>query len=136
MSRSRVEKYIPKAIDTIDNFFLQEIKKLYPQLAQKSIPSEYNGYISAFGASIMQSGLKPTLALFENKNADTKKDKEYLTKIILNILDEETKESSLLRYVINSKEDKNYLKQKILDISIAIKLSIRTFKLDKGEQNE
>ncbi len=120
MSKARIEKYIPDAMKVLDTTFSNGV-----------IPSAYNGYISSFGASIMQSGLKPTLALFENQNASTKEDKSYLTKIILQVLDANTNENSLLRYVLNGNEE--LLKTKIMDITIAIKLSIRTFKLDKGE---
>jgi CRISPR-associated protein Cmr5 len=120
MSKKRIESYIPDAMKVLDATYTDGV-----------IPSAYNGYISSFGASILQSGLKPTLALFENKNAATKEDKEYLTKIILKVLDKNTKETSLLRYVLNGNEA--LLKDKIMDISIAIKLSIRTFKLEKGE---
>ena len=120
MSKKRIEKYIPKAIEVLDTEFSDGV-----------IASAYNGYISSFGASIIQSGLKPTLALFENKNANTKEDKEYLTKLILKIITDDMNDGSLLRYVLNSNEDETYLKQKILDISIAIKLSIRTFELTK-----
>jgi len=125
MSKKAIEKYIPKAIEVLDREF-----------TDGKIPSAYNGYISSFGASIMQSGLKPTLALFENTNASTKENKEYLSHLIVKILTDSNDDISLLRYVVDSTEDKNYLKEKILNISIAIKLSIRTFKLDKGEKNE
>lgn len=120
MSRKRIESYIPKAMEVLDDEFQDGI-----------IPSAYNGYISAFGACMMQSGLKPTLALFENTNAKTKESKEYLTYIILRVLTGKKDDISLLRYVIKNNEE--LMKQKIMDISIAIKLSIRTFKLDKGE---
>ena len=123
MSKKRIESYIPDAIKVLEKDFVDG-----------KIPSAYNGYISSFGASIMQSGLKPTLALFENKDSNTKEKKEYLSKIILKVLDKSTKETSLLKYVINGNE--KLLKDKIMDISIALKLSIRTFKLDKGEKNE
>ena len=119
MSKKRVEEYIPKALNVLDKEF-----------SNGAIPSAYNGYISSFGASVIQSGLKPTLALFENTNAQTKEDKSYLTKIILKILDENTNETSLLRYVIKSNNE-TLLKDKIMDIAIAIKLSIRTFQLKK-----
>ena len=125
MSKKEIENYIQKAIDVLSDKFIQGV-----------IPSAYNGYISAFGASIIQSGLKPTLALYENQNASTKEDKSQLTKLILNILDEQTQEQSLLKYVINSERSENELKQDIVDIAVAIKLSIRTFKLDKGDSNE
>lgn len=119
MSKKNIEKHIPTALKVLESTF------------GNIIPSSYNGYISSFGASIMQSGLKPTLALFENENANTLAKKELLTSVILNILDNNTKETSLLKYVINSKDDETHLKKQILDISIAIKLSIRTFKLKK-----
>lgn len=120
MSKRLIENYIPKAMEVLDDEFQDGI-----------IPSAYNGYISSFGASMIQSGLKPTLALFENTNAKTKESKEYLTYIILRVLTGKKDDISLLRYVMKKNEE--LMKQKIMDISIAIKLSIRTFKLDKGE---
>jgi len=113
----RVEKYIPEAIKLLERDF------------GSKIPSSYNGYISSFGASIMQSGLKITIAIFEDMNKNSKQDKSYLTKLIAEILTGEQK--SLLRYIINSNEDEEILKQKIIDIAIAIKLAIRTFELEK-----
>jgi len=124
MSKKNIEIYIPDAIEVLEKEF------------GDTISSAYNGYISSFGASILQSGLKPTLALFENKNNQdtTKEDKSKLPKIILKILDKEYRGDSLLRYVLANNE--LVLKPKIIDIAIAIKLSIRTFKLDKGKKNE
>ncbi len=123
MSKRAIEGYITKAIEVLESRFENGV-----------IPSSYNGYISSFGASVIQSGLKPTLALFENENANTKEKKQLLPMIILQILDSNTNETSLLRYVIHGNEA--LLKQKIMDISIAVKLSIRTFKLEKGSKNE
>lgn len=117
MSKKSIEKYIPKAMEVLT--------KTFPD---GTFPSSYNGYISSFGASIIQSGLKPTLALFENKDANTKEKKQLLTNVILKMLD--SNEESLLHFVLNSKEDPNVIKQKIIDISVAIKLTLRTFKKD------
>ncbi len=138
MSKKRIEKYIPKAIEEIN--ILERLTKENSQELRfpKGIPSSYNGYISSFGASVIQSGLLPTLALFENTNSKTAQDKKLLTDMILNILKEEEEnnsdETSLLKYVLDS--DGKILKSKIMDIAIAIKLSIRTFKLDKGSKDE
>ncbi len=118
MSKRNIENYIPKAIEVLTREF-----------PIGEIPSSYNGYISSFGASIVQSGLNPTLALFENKNASAKEDKNLLTKIILQILDDEERNDSLLNYVLMQNNQEEILKQKIIDIAVAIKLSIRTFKL-------
>ncbi len=125
MSKKAIEKYIPKAIEVLSREF-----------TDGKIPSAYNGYISSFGASVMQSGLLPALALLENSDTKTKENKDKLSYLIINILTNSDDDISLLRYVVDSTEDKNYLKDKILNISIAIKLSIRTFKLDRGEKNE
>jgi len=123
MSKKNIEKHIPKAMEVLSNTFTDGI-----------IPSAYNGYISSFGASVIQSGLLPTLALFENTNASTKENKESLTYLILQILTNRDDDISLLRYVLAHNPD--MLRDEILDISIAIKLAIRTFKLDKGTKNE
>ena len=123
MSRKNIEQYIPKAIDVLENTFPSGV-----------IPSAYNGYISSFGASVLQSGLLPTLALYESTNSSAKENKEYLTYIIFQILTDRKDDISLLRYVLDNNQD--ILKPKIMDIAIAIKLSIRTFKLDKGEIDE
>jgi CRISPR-associated protein Cmr5 len=123
MSKRNIEAYIPKVLKVLDRTF-----------TEGAVPSAYNGYISSFGASIMQSGLLPTLALFENTNASTKENKEYLSYIIVQVLRGNADDVSLLRHVLDGNEQ--VLKKQILDISIAIKLSIRTFKLDKGKENE
>ncbi len=123
MSKRNIEAYIPKVLEVLDRTFTEGV-----------VPSAYNGYISSFGASIMQSGLLPTLALFENTNASTKENKEYLSYLIVQVLRGDTADVSLLRYVLDGNQ--KLLKKEILDISIAIKLSIRTFKLDKGKENE
>jgi len=120
MSRRSIENYIPKVLKVLDRSF-----------TNGDVPSSYNGYISSFGASIIQSGLLATLALFENTNASSKENKEYLSYIIVQVLTDRDDDISLLRYVLS--KDKQLMKQKILDISIAIKLSIRTFNLTREE---
>jgi len=123
MSKKNIEKYIPDTMKVLDRTF-----------ANGTIPSAYNGYISSFGASIIQSGLLPTLALFENTNSSTKENKEYLSYIIMQVISGNEDDKSLLRYCLD--KDETLVKQQILDISVALKLSIRTFKLDKGDKDE
>jgi CRISPR/Cas system CMR-associated protein Cmr5 small subunit len=43
------------------------MRVLKEEFSDGKIPSAYNGYISSFGASIIQSGFCATLALFENQ---------------------------------------------------------------------
>lgn len=123
MSKKNIEAYIPKVGEVLERAFPEGV-----------VPSSYNGYISSFGASIVQSGLLPTLALFENTDASTKENKEYLSYLIMQVLTNSDEDRSLLHYVLTQNNITH--KQKILDIAVAIKLCIRTFKLDKGEKNE
>jgi len=123
MSKKNIEKYIPDTMKVLERTF-----------ENSTIPSAYNGYISSFGASIIQSGLLPTLALFENTNSSTKENKEYLSYIIMQVISGNEDDKSLLRYCLD--KDETLVKQQILDISVALKLSIRTFKLDKGDKDE
>ena len=117
---NRVEKYIPKIIEILNND--------YPN---GQIPKVYNSYISSFATSVAMNGLIATIALYEDMNKKdnerTKDDKSYITYLIMKVLTD--KKDSLLRYVLEGNEKQ--LKQKILDISIAFKLAIRTFKLEE-----
>lgn len=103
MSKKRIENYIPKAIDLLNKEF-----------PEGKIASAYNGYISSFGASIIQSGLKPTLAVFENTNnkEKTKEDKTYLSFLILNLLPN-NQGNSLLKFVLDNKDKEELLKEEI-----------------------
>lgn len=101
------------------------------------ISRQFNGYISSFGASIVHNGLIPAVALFENPNSKTEKDRAKLMYVILEILklkcDSKNSEQILLRYIINNKEEYKQkgldIRKEIEDISIAIKLAIRTYEL-------
>ena len=123
MSKRRIEEYIPVALEVLEAEF-----------QDKKIPSEYNGYISAFGAGLIQSGLKPTVAIYENEHGQSQQDKAKLPKMILKIIAPNSNENSLLRYIINSNENEQLLKEKIKDAAIAVKLSIRTFEFT-GKEN-
>ena len=119
--KKRIESLIPIALEVLDEEF-----------KDGKVPSEFNGYISAFGAGIIQSGLKPTIAIYENTKAGENKNK--LVKIILKVIkmykNENIDIDSLLRYVISS-DNEIILKELIKDCAIAIKLTIRTFEFKK-----
>jgi len=124
----KLDTLIPLAIDAANN-----------NLAKNgSIPKEYNGYISSFGASA-RAGLKPAVAFFENKNADSVQDKTQLMKAVLEIICKyrqiQTEPATLMEYVLSS-ETGGFLKKDVMDAATALKLAIRTFKLDDGRGNE
>jgi len=141
MSKNRVEKYIPDALEVLDGAFRNSVYEIYSDFPKDALPKEYNGYISAFGASLIQSGLKPTIAVYENQSSNTDKIKKLLTLAILENQDYSITESfdmndSLLMYILNLNEDEEIIKSRIKDIAVAIKLAIRTFKLEKVKGSE
>ncbi len=124
----KLDSLIPLAIDAANN-----------NLAENGrIPKEYNGYISSFGASA-RSGLKPAVAFFENKSADSMQDKTKLMKAVLEIICKyrqiHPEPATLMEYVL-SPETNGFLKKDVMDAATALKLAIRTFKLDDGKGNE
>jgi CRISPR-associated protein Cmr5 len=127
MSKERISRYIPHAIDAIEKEF-----------GKKPISSTYNSYISSFGASIVQSGLLPTLAAYRNPNANTKEDKSKILELIQNILQSagEIPEGELLDYVLSNKNDEDIIKEKIKDAAVALKLSLRTFRTFELEEGD
>jgi len=122
----KLDSLIPLAIDAANN-----------NLAENGrIPKEYNGYISSFGASA-RSGLKPAVAFFENKNADSMQDKTKLMKAVLEIICKyrqiHPEPATLMEYVLLP-ETNGFLKKDVMDAATALKLAIRTFKLDDGKR--
>jgi len=109
----RIEDYIPKAIATLEK---QEIAK------NGSVPKEFNGYISSFGASVRQAGLLATILFYDNVNSNAQEDRtkviRALEQITGNTLNKTTKATPALRANVE-------------DAAIALKLALRTFKLIK-----
>lgn len=125
MSKKRIEENIPRAIEVLKDEFKDEFK-------DESIPREFKGYISSFGASIIQSGLYPTLA-FYSEQGDASEDRSKLTKLIMRLIN---KNGLLLEYAIENKEDKSIIKEEIKDAAIALKLALRTFDLKDGGNDD
>jgi len=121
--KRQVEALIPKALEVVAKEFEKELQN-------EGIPNVYNGYIAAFGASIIQSGLRPTIAIYENKNASSEGERYRITKMIAQILG---LEQDLLDYVVHTNERK--AKEQIKAAAIALKLALRTFKIDKGKKD-
>jgi len=122
----RIDKYLPVAIEIIRDVEIAD--------ENGHVKNEFNGYFSSFGASIIQSGLKPALAFFSNENSETAKQKAKIPKAIYKLVidkDIEPEANALLLYIINENKEKELL-PKILDASIALKLALRTYNWDKS----
>lgn len=127
MNKIKVEKLIPIAIECIEKTKLIIVK-------ENKIPKEFNGYISNFGASIIQSGLMSTVAFFEAKDTSSNQDRSKLTKLILNVINKEKDRNfeidekiNLLDYILKNESKKNIVKEEVINAAIAVKLAMRVF---------
>lgn len=126
--KAKIEKHIPAAIVQINNYFTQQEKK--------SISKEFKGYLSSLGASIIMSGLLPTLAVYYAK--ESKADRGKVIGWVYELVKTQPQfnacnnNDDLFKYALEVQRNPqmlNALTEEILNISVALKLSIRTFPL-------
>ncbi|MBL7786757.1 MAG: hypothetical protein JNM36_12685 [Chitinophagales bacterium] len=125
-----IEKLIPAAYEAVQE------KLVETKDGKKGVPSGYNGYIASLGASIIQMGLLPTIAVFSNENANTQEKRPELLKAIEQVL---KIKGGLFNAVLACQGDRQkslVLKKAIINASIAIKLSLRTFEKLKNENSK
>lgn len=140
VNKKKVEALVPKAIELVEKEFRAKDKG--------GVPKELKGYISSFGASIIQSGLIPAVAFYEraetSKTDDVAINRRKLMRVIGNLIgydlkskelkaEENPKDDILLEELMkNNETDAKIKKKDIINASIAVKLAIRVFKqLDK-----
>lgn len=121
------EKYFKKADEAI-------IALNFPD-AQGIIDKEKKGYVSSFGASVIQSGLLPALAFSLRSDSDAQ-GRDKIIDAIAQILGK-TDGKTLLIEAIRLKQEKenttafDQLKTQIINASIALKLMMRTYEFSK-----
>lgn len=106
------------------------------------VPKVYKGYISSMGASIIQSGIVPTLAFYsDGSREEGKSGSEAAKKPVLDVLTlmlrtkdrySDLEAGKLFEYALNIKANKSRLRllqKDIVNASIALKLALRTFDL-------
>jgi CRISPR-associated protein Cmr5 len=146
----RINHYIPKVMEMIK----EENTNI---LEDGKIRSEYISYVINFGAAIIQNGLLPAIAFYthdeesskdkkvENKSKESiKENKNKIVKLIYNILEDSnnlgiennTKTKDLLKYVKEKQNTDEFyeVKDKIKEITIALKLVMRTYPIIKEEE--
>ncbi len=128
-----IEKYIPIALKVLKDDGIGIVK-------DGKIDKTYNGYISSFGASLISSGLLPTL-IFYSKSAEqtTNADRSLIPVALEKMLQSPeigilNNEQHLLKEVITRYNDE-CLKKKIQECAIALKLAIRTYPTPKPKND-
>lgn len=126
----------------------------------KIMSKEYDGYISSFGASVINSGLLPTLSFYTDIHKNSSEVRRYkLLKVLFKVLNPETQNNSdtgLLDHVLAKIYGTGYrkdargplppikheelakMKKRLLEVAVAVKLAMRNFKhsdsIDKSNQ--
>lgn len=129
----RVEKYFPDILALTEKHFKEEIKG-------GGIPSVYKSYISTFGAMIVENGLLPALAFFEKKDSAAEEKRDKIIDVLREFLENRdvnlkgSKDKTLANLLVDKIKNKTLTKDqlreiesKVIDASIALKLSLRTF---------
>lgn len=144
---SRNDKLIPIALQAIES----KLKN-----TDGTLEKEFEGYVSSFGSSIIQSGLLATLAFYTDGDGDDNRNplentdgrRNRFLQAIMFMIDREYNEP-LLRYIFLKVYGRdiyddvanlpdltplhnrilNNLEKQIIQCSIALKLAIRTYKL-------
>lgn len=111
--------------------------------ASGEVSTLFKGYISSFGASIVQAGLLPTVIFFENDSETENKARKKVCQAIYLLIEREKTPNkptpNVQNYEFNAyllgKEDGQQrfenprLLQKVVDYAIALKIALRTFKM-------
>jgi hypothetical protein len=134
----KIEKYIPRALEAVRDILAHEDKD--GKLTQ--VYEEYDGYAASFGASVVTSGLLPTLSFYTDVHKkDTKDGKPATRRFRILIALAQTLElnglpfgpndkTALLKFAIgkqSSQTELKDLKSQILAASVALKLALRNF---------
>lgn len=128
MSTKHIQKIIPTAIKAAEKHLVNNGK----------ISSEYNGYISSFGASVISAGLLPSI-IFYSQQGESKERQKIIAAIEQILRKHGYPDINLLEKVEklfkgkNTQADINRLTEKIFDAAIALKLAIRTFPIPKND---
>ncbi|MCD4675189.1 MAG: hypothetical protein K8S18_04230 [Desulfobacula sp.] len=121
--KKRIENYLPRALEIVKELGIAE---------NDEVPSEFNGYISSFGAAIIQSGLKQAATFFSNENSRTDQDRAKIVKAVYLLIcdnpDPKAKSDALSK-LLEEKGRTHLMTEKVIDASVALKLAIRTYKL-------
>ena len=113
MGKRRIEAFIPKAMEAIED---HKIAK------ESTVPSQFNGYISSFGASVRMAGIVPTVLFFKNSD-NAEEAREKVVEAIETILGEPL--------IVDNRPNPRLTRDAVEDAATALKLAVRTFKLSK-----
>ena len=100
---------------------------------------EFKGYISSFGAAVIQSGLLPAVIFYED-NGNSDEERSLLIRAIVIILNDEMGyniQSAFSEFIRINERNKQKLTDDVSKAAVSLKLALRIFKKRANEnQNE
>lgn len=134
MMRSNVESWLQAADTTLNNCGIVAEGKV--------VKSEYERYLSSFGATVINIGIKATIA-FYMKDSDHKLILNAIAKILATnqsltgvCVNQGVDDLKCLVMGITDEMRLHEYTQWIVEASVALKLMIRTYELDKKNSNQ
>lgn len=98
---------------------------------ENEFAGEYKGYISSFGAAIIQSGLLPAVIFYEN-SPSSNKDKSKIINAIKQLLTEvagrQITGDKFSDYIIQNRSEGTRILADVNKAAVALKLALRIFK--------
>ncbi|MEL6627177.1 MAG: type III-B CRISPR module-associated protein Cmr5 [Bacteroidota bacterium] len=127
--RKKLQSYIPKAIEAINATQIAKGGK---------VNGTYNGFISSFGAGIVQAGILPAVIFFETAEGTEGADKYRICQALYwmkqtmdgkSIQTSSLEKTTLSQYILshNLQYDNKFLKE-MTQYAVALKIAMRTFK--------
>ena len=102
-------------------------------------PKVFKGYISSFGAAVIQSGLIPAIIFFENEDNDANADRHKIIGVLKDIINAMRQQYTVTdaTILVSSQIPANYiiehgntdqLLKEITEAAVAMKLALRMYK--------
>ena len=127
MNKKRVEQYLPVAIEALEKCKIAENGK---------IEKTFRGNISSFGAAVSEGSFKTAVAFFSEKGGSSI-DRHNLIKALWYVTqDREYKDPKDICKKIILMPDTGEIKAQFLDASIALKLAMNVYELDKEQKSD
>lgn len=127
----RIEKYIPIAIDVVEDLILHTHNEVAP---------EWDNAIANFGASLRQMGLRTAVTAFSQPSSRSKVDKVLLMRCLLRIIrtgeDKLTEAGMELLPLVQNDPSNKMLYRQITDAAISLKLALRLFIINPEEDRK
>ncbi len=137
MNNKNIEKMIPLAMDALSCNKKEKQLKIVNE--QNEIPSNYTGYVAAFAATVIQSGLLPTLTFYNQPD----KSRQKIISLFIQVLNampfgENLSGNDLLKdmAILYQGDGKLKWKSYFLETATACKLAMKTFKKAEPEKKD